>query len=84
MEFGSDVLYVSKELEEEEIEELDYYSPSAAPAPGSFASAPVKTTYKPSKSAKYKDDGEVSLNLKVNVSDRLARSGVEMLVNDIH
>lgn len=60
MEFGSDVLYVSKELEEEEIEELDYYSPSAAPAPGSYASAPVKTKYKPSKSAKYKDDGEVS------------------------
>ena len=61
MEFGSEVLYVSKELEEEEIEELDYYSPSADPAPGSFSSAPVKTKYKPSKSAKYKDDGEVSL-----------------------
>ena len=61
MEFGSDVLYVSKELEEEEIEELDYYSPSAAPAPGSYVSAPVKTKYKPSKSGKYKDDGKVSL-----------------------
>ena len=61
MEFGSEVLYVSKELEEEEIEELDYYSPSADPAPGGFSSAPVKAKYKPSKSAKYKDDGEVSL-----------------------
>ena len=79
MEFGSDVLYVSKELEEEEIEELDYYSPSADPAPGSFASAPTKRTYKPSKSAKYKDDGEVSLSRLWNFVWH-----VEIQVNDIH
>ena len=58
MEFGSEVAYVTKDDECEEVEELEYYKPSSSFAANS--SAPRKSTsYKPKRSANYKDDGEV-------------------------